>query len=175
MAQLNNFTAREYLHPGKNTIPGKKITGSCKIVTWNMQGAGNWELAKQFLNFRKPAILCLLEPKITEENKKQFFNKNYNIFTKTGNNDVITFIRKDYSAKIINDDTREDISHLVTEVSAEGDKIIIINIYARDGKLKGKYLDYFFEKYRKIIIAGDLNAKHADIRKKSHIIEMVSS
>ena len=122
-----------------------------------------------------PAILCLQEPKITEDNKKQFFNKNYNTFMKTGNNDVITFIRKDYSAKIINDDTHEDISHLITEVSAEGDKIIIINIYARDGKLKGKYLDYFFEKYRKIIIAGDLNAKHADIRKKSHIIEMVSS
>ena len=109
-----------------------------------MQGAGNWELAKQFLNSRKPAILCLQEPKITEDSKKQFFNKNYNIFTKTGNNNVITFIRKDYSAKIINNDTREDISHLINEVSAEGDKIIIINIYARDGKLKGKYLDYFF-------------------------------
>ena len=163
MAQLNNFTAREYLHPGKNIVPGKKITGSCKIVTWNMQGAGNWELAKQFLNSRKPAILCLQEPKITEDNKKQFFNKNYNTFMKTGNNDIITFIRKDYSAKIINDNTHEEISYLITEVNAEGDKIIILNIYARDGKLKGEYLDYFFGKYRKIIVAGDLNAKHADI------------
>ena len=62
--------------------------------------------------------------------------------TGAGYSDLITFIRKDYNAKIVNNDTQEDISYLITEVSAEGDRIVIVNIYARDGKLKGEHFNY---------------------------------
>ena len=62
--------------------------------------------------------------------------------TGAGYSDLITFIRKDYNAKIVNNDTQEDISYLITEVSAEGDRIVIVNICARDGKLKGEHFNY---------------------------------
>ncbi len=163
MAQLNNFTAREHLHPNNNVTPGIKIKGTCKMVTWNMQGANNWEQAKQFLNQRKPAVLCLQEAKINDENRRQFQNKNYNTFFKQNNNDLITFIRKDYKAAIIEDNSYNDISTLITEIIAEGDKITVINLYARDGKLKGEHLEHHFKKYKKTIILGDLNAKHLKI------------
>ena len=163
MAQLNNFTAREHLHPNNNITPGSKIKGTCKMVTWNMQGANNWEQARQFLNQRKPAVLCLQEAKINDENRRQFQNKNYNTFFKQNNNDLITFIRKDYKATIIEEDNYDDISTLITEIAAEGDKITIINLYARDGKLKGEHLEYYFENYKKTIILGDFNAKHLKI------------
>jgi len=170
MSQLNNFTAREHLHPENNIIPGVKIRGSCKMVTWNMQGSNNWEQANMFLNLRKPAVMCLQEAKINEENTKQYKNKNYNTMISKDNNDLITLVRKDYKSCIIENKEKMEISSLITEIKAEGDKIIVINIYARDGKLKGEYLEYLFEKYQKVIILGDLNAKHIDLLSHTQIV-----
>lgn len=76
LAQLNNFTAREYLSPGSQTVPGKVLKGTCKITTWNMQGAINMDQITLYLNTSKPAILCIQEAKINEDNKHIFKNKN---------------------------------------------------------------------------------------------------
>ena len=163
LAQLNNFTAREYLSPGSQTVPGKVLKGTCKITTWNMQGAINMDQITLYLNTSKPAILCIQEAKINEDNKHIFKNKNYNAYLDLKTGDLVTFVRKDLKSHIIKDSAIKEITYTIVHVKAEGKIIHIINIYARDGKLQHSHLTYLMEKYKNTILAGDLNAKHIDL------------
>ena len=103
MAQLHNYTAREYFSPGREVTPGRILEGTSKITTWNMQGASNITQAINFLNTYKPAILCLQETRINEENYYMFQNKNYKSFQDRESGDLVTFIRKDIKAKLVNE------------------------------------------------------------------------
>ena len=80
----------------QNVRPGKKLQGTAKIVTWNMQGASNFAMAKNYLDIFKPALLLLQETKCTPDNSSSFYHKLYNKFQ--SNNDVITLVCKDIKA-----------------------------------------------------------------------------
>ena len=61
----------------KESTPGRILEGTSKITTWNMQGAINIDQVIHYLNKNKPAILCLQEARLTEENCYIFQNKHY--------------------------------------------------------------------------------------------------
>ena len=161
--QLSTYVANNQSSPTLEKITGRILEGTAKITTWNMQGATNIDQAIQFLNKSKPAILCLQEARLNEDNHHKFQNKHYKSFQDRDKGDLVTFIRKDVKAQLINDNLLQDISYMIIEVQTEGEKIHIANLYARDGKLHYKQLRYLTEKYRNIIILGDLNAKQDEL------------
>ena len=163
LKQLSSYTANNQVKTIKEKIAGKILEGTAKITTWNMQGAVNIDQAIQFLNKNKPAILCLQETRLTTDNQHTFQNKYYRAFQDRTSGDIVTFIRKDIKAKLIDDIELSNISYMILEVHTEGEKIHIANVYAREGKLHYKQLRYLTEKYKNIIILGDLNAKHDEI------------
>ena len=58
-----------------------------------MQGAGNSGEVKRYLSSTKPAVLCLQETRIKEDNKKDYEHHNYNRYMVEP--DLVTFVRKD--------------------------------------------------------------------------------
>jgi len=161
--QLSNYVTNNQVNSLQEKTAGKILEGTAKITTWNMQGATNIDQAIQFLNKSKPAILCLQETRLNEDNHHIFQNKHYRSYQDRISGDIVTFVRKDVKAKLMDDKELENISYMIIEVQTEGEKIHIANIYARDGKLQYKHLRYLTEKYKNIIILGDLNAKHSDL------------
>ena len=61
--QLHKATKHLTQSSNQNVLPGKKLQGTSKLVTWNMQGASNFAIAKSFLDIYKPALLLLQETK----------------------------------------------------------------------------------------------------------------
>ena len=97
--QLHEATKNLARPSNQNVCPGKKLHETAKIVTWNMQGASNFAIAKNFLDIHNPALLLLQETKCTPDNSSTFFHKLYNKFH--SNNDVITLVRKDIKATML--------------------------------------------------------------------------
>ena len=171
LEQLKNYIEKEDVSNKKERIPGKIIEGTSKITTWNMQGASNIDQAINYLNTEKPAILCLQEARIKEDNYQIFQNKNYKSFQDREKGDLVTFVRKDINVKLIKDDVIKDISYMIVSIQTEGENINIANVYARDGQLHHRQLRYLTEKYKNIIILGDLNAKHNEILEHTQITQ----
>ena len=155
----------------KEHIPGRILEGTSKLISWNMQGAINIDQAMQFLNKSKPAVLCLQEARLNEENQHLFYNKHYNSFQDRDKGDLITLIRKDIKEQLIIDKELKDLSYMIIKVHTEGEIIHIINVYVRDSKLSHKQLTYLFRKFKNTILLGDLNAKHEDILSHTQIIK----
>ena len=57
-----------------------------------MQGAANIDQAMHYLNLQKPAILCLQEARLNEDNHQLFQNKNYRSYQDRINGDLVTFV-----------------------------------------------------------------------------------
>ena len=163
LEQLTNYVTNNQANLLQEKIAGKILEGTAKITTWNMQGAINIDQAIQFLNKSKPAILCLQETRLNEDNQHIFQNKHYRSYQDRISGDIVTFVRRDINARLIDDKELKNISYMILEVQTEGEKIHIANIYARDGKLHYKHLRYLTEKYKNIIMLGDLNAKHNEL------------
>ena len=73
--QLSNYVTNNQVNSLQEKTAGKILEGTAKITTWNMQGATNIDQAIQFLNKSKPAILCLQETRLNEDNQHIFQNK----------------------------------------------------------------------------------------------------
>ena len=84
------------------------------------------------------------------------FTTNYNKFQ--SNNDVITLVRKDIKANMLQQ-PQQAFSCTILKVQGESTPIHVANIYARDNQLNLVDLQYLFDTYNNLILAGDLNAK----------------
>ena len=73
--QLHKATKNLAQPNNQNVRPGKKLHGTAKIVTWNMQGASNFAIAKNYLDIYKPALLLLQETKCTPDNSSSLYHK----------------------------------------------------------------------------------------------------
>ena len=125
--QLYNTTRAFSTSSTKSIIKGKKLLGTSKIVTWNMQGAASFPTASQYLSVHKPVLLLLQETKRNDHNHHTFYHKNYNNFTT--NTDVLTMIRKDITAtQIVSPDL--PFSCTITKVQGKSSTFHLANIYA---------------------------------------------
>ena len=91
--QIYETTNKQALTPASDVKLGKKLTGTSKIISWNMQGAINIDTAKQYLGKHKPAILALQETRLSSDNTNSFYHKDYTNFSNSP--DLMLFIRKD--------------------------------------------------------------------------------
>ena len=126
-----------------------------------MQGASNFALASNYLGIHKPAILVLKEIKATDENSQHsFYHKMYNTFIT--NNEVATLVRKDIRATLTQS-FPSAFSNTILRIQGESTHFHLANIYACDSQLKTSELQFLFNTFDKLVIAGDLNAKHKSI------------
>ena len=68
--QIYETTNKQTLTTASNVKSGKKLIGTSKITSWNMQGAINIDTAKQYLGKHKPAILALQKTRLSSDNAK---------------------------------------------------------------------------------------------------------
>ena len=120
LEQLRNYTTNNQTSQKQEKVVGRILEGTAKITTWNMQGAIQVDQVMQFLNTSKPAILCLQESRLNEDNYHLFQNKHYRAYQDRETGDLVTFIRKDIKAQLINDNYLQNISYMVIDVQTEG-------------------------------------------------------
>ena len=132
-------------------IPGKTLSGTAKIISWNMQGATNIDIAKQYLGIHRPAILALQETRITLDNINKFHHKDYK--TITTNNDLATFIRKDIKTEQIQHPDLPFACNII-KIYGENTTIHLANAYSRDNFLHCRDLNTIFDTYQNLLLVG---------------------
>ena len=158
--QIYETTNKQALTSASDTKPGKKLTGTSKITSWNMQEAINIDTAKQYLGKHKPAKLALQETRLSAENTNTFFHKEYtNLFTSP---DLMFFIRKVIKTTVINQPTLPFPCDII-KIQGENSSIHLANTYIRDKLLQCKDLNFLLNNYPNLLLLGDLNAKHNKI------------
>ena len=129
----------------------------------------NIDQVLHFVNTQKPAILCLQETRLNEENYHLFQNIHYRSYQDREKGDLSTFVRKDIKANLITDTEIKDITYMLLSVHTEGEYITITDIYAKDSKPSHRHLRKLSSKYKNIVILGDLDAKHNEILDNTQI------
>ena len=153
--QIYETTNKQTLTSPSNIKSGKKLTGTSKITSWNMQGAINIDTAKQYLGKHKPAILALQETRLSPDNSNLFYHKDYANFSTSS--DLMLFIRKDIKTSPANQPCD------IIKIQGGNSFIHLANVYVRDNLLQSKDLNLLFSTYPNLLLIGDLNAKHIKI------------
>ena len=120
-----------------------------------------------FLGTHKPAILVLQEARVTLDNKSTFYHKLYQTFSQI--RDLVTFVRKDFKAHLI-PHPPFPFSIMALQIQGEEENFQLTNIYARDSQLKCAALIELFSTFPKLILVGDLNAKHHQLLPHSQLV-----
>ena len=136
----------------------KSMYNSQLIVSFNIQGNCNIPKAKAWIIKNKPAVIGLQELRLENEHAKPLIVPGYYVFGYDP--DTALAVRNDL--KIIDKGTMHSIQipNCYCKIQGPDYTFTILNVYARNNRLKALDLRRMEAKSDRIIVMGDFNAKH---------------